>query len=226
MEQATGLRPDMPAEASKIVKIDVVSDTICPWCFVGKRRLEKALALLPAVHTSVRWRPFLLDSTIPEGGMDRQDYLVRKFGAEGAKTVHNRVRAAGAEEGIQFEFEKITRTPNTIDSHRLLHWAEESGKQSAVAERLFKLYFQEGEDIGDRNVLAGAAADCGMDAASVRKRLDSAESRSIVLRQIQEANDFGIDGVPCFVFDAFTYLPGAQSAEVITHTINRMLAAA
>jgi predicted DsbA family dithiol-disulfide isomerase len=209
----------------EIVEIDIVSDTICPWCFIGKRRLEKALAQLPSVRATVRWRPFQLDATIPEGGIDRQTYLERKFGAQGARHIYDKLRAAGAEEGIDFAFEKIKRTPNTIDSHRLLHWAEQEGRQDAMAERLFRLYFLEGEDVGDRAVLARAAAESGMDEAAVLERLDTTESRSQVLQQIEEANRAGIDGVPCFILDGGTFLPGAQSPEVLAKAITLVVAA-
>jgi predicted DsbA family dithiol-disulfide isomerase len=219
---ASVLEPEEIRQAQ--IRIDVVSDTICPWCFIGKRRLEKALAELPNVKASVHWRPFLLDRTIPEGGMDRETYLTRKFGADGTKHIHDRIRAAGAGEGIAFAFEKIKKTPNTIDSHRLLHWADAEGKQDAVAERLFRLYFLEGADIGSRKVLAGAASDAGMDGDAVMSRLNTDEAHSLILREVQEANAFGIDGVPCFIFDRRTFLPGAQSSEVLTEAIRRVLA--
>jgi predicted DsbA family dithiol-disulfide isomerase len=193
---------------------------------VGKRRLEKALAQLPEVAAEIHWLPFLLDPTIPEAGMDREAYLVRKFGAEGANYVNERVRAAGADEGIPFAFEKIKRSPNTMDSHRLIQWADEEGKQNAVAERLFQLYFLEGADIGDREVLADAAGACGMGRASVRAKLDTDLSRAFVLRQIAEANESGIDGVPCFIFNHTTYLPGAQRASVLVETMRQVLASA
>jgi predicted DsbA family dithiol-disulfide isomerase len=220
------LAPSGNAQPHGAFQIDIVSDTICPWCFVGKRRLEKALTELPPLELGVRWRPFQLDATIPEEGMDRQTYLARKFGSEEAKRVYDRIRAVGEEEGIAFAFEKIKKTPNTINSHRLLHWAGEEGIQDAVAERLFQLYFLEGEDIGDLGVLARAAAECGMDEGSVRARLSTDESRSLVLREIAQANGSGVDGVPCFIFDGSTFLPGAQPADVLAETISRMLMAA
>lgn len=206
------------------VAIHIVSDTICPWCYIGKRRLEKALTLLDNVSVSVHWRPYLLDKTIPEGGMDRQTYLTRKFGAERAKQVYERIGLAGEAEGIAFGFERIAKTPNTIDSHRVLHWAEASGVQNALAERLFQLYFIEGGDIGDHAILADAAAACGMDRAVIAARLASDDARSHVLKDIAEANEIGIDGVPCFVFNGHIYLPGAQPPEVLADTIRKAAA--
>lgn len=223
MGELLDLKISVPPVSAQPITIDIVSDVICPWCFIGKRRLEKALAQLPEVHARVRWRPFLLDPTIPEGGMDRATYLTHKFGPEGGKAVYNRIRVAGAEEGIAFAFEKIRNTPNTTDAHRLLHWADREGTQDEVAERLFQLYFLEGEDIGNRDVLAKAAAYSGMDEKVIRKRLDTGESRSQVLRQAAEAQDAGIAGVPCFIFNQGTYLPGAQSALVVVEAIRRIV---
>jgi predicted DsbA family dithiol-disulfide isomerase len=217
-EQAPGKPPERNA-----VQIEIVSDTICPWCFIGKRRLEKALRQLPDIHASVYWRPFQLDASIPAEGVDRQAHLARKFGAEGAKHVYDRIRTVGAEAGIEFAFEKIKRTPNTLDSHRLLHWAEEEGCQNAVAERLFELYFLEGADIGNRDVLAKAAGEGGMDEAQVRARLDTHEGRSLILREVAEAVDLGIDGVPCFIFNGSTFLPGAQSSDALAHAISGVM---
>lgn len=204
---------------SATVRLTVVSDTMCPWCYIGKRRLEKALALVPDVPVAVSWRPFQLDATIPQDGMDRHTYLIRKFGAGGAVRVYARIEEAGRQEGIPFAFERIARSPNTIDSHRLLHWAEAADVQDAMAERLFALFFTEGADIGNRDVLAQAAHDCGMDGAAVRARLDTDDAKSLVYRQIADVQEVGIDGVPCFVVNGSTYLPGAQPPDVIAHAI-------
>jgi predicted DsbA family dithiol-disulfide isomerase len=201
------------------VQIHIVSDTMCPWCFVGKRRLEKALAQVPEINVSVHWRPFQLDSTIPQGGMDRKAYLARKFGPDGAGRIYSRIEAAGAEEGIPFAFDKILRSPNTLDSHRLLHWAEAEGCQDGVAERLFQLYFVEGGDIGDRDVLAKAAAENGMDGAAVRARLDSDEDKASIAGQAVRAREIGIDGVPCFIFNGRNAMQGAHPAEMLAKAI-------
>ena len=146
------------------ITIDVVSDVMCPWCLIGKRRLEKALAEREDVPIVVRWRPFQLDATIPEEGMDRQEYLNRKFGGpEGAKNIYDRVRDAGVEEGIAFKFEDIKKSPNTINAHRLLRWADPMGVQNEMAERLFSLYFLEGGDLTDKDVLIDNAEKAGME---------------------------------------------------------------
>ncbi len=128
--------------------IDVVSDVICPWCFLGKRRLDKALAQLDGLDVEVAWRPFMLDPTIPKEGKSRHDYMMEKFGEERLKTIHDPLIKAGAEDGVPYRFDAITRTPNTLDAHRVIRWAHTSGKQHDVAERLFMDYWNEGKDIG------------------------------------------------------------------------------
>ncbi|MGD9869365.1 MAG: DsbA family oxidoreductase, partial [Hyphomicrobiales bacterium] len=137
--------------------IDVVSDVMCPWCYIGKRRLEHALALVPEIQADVRWRPFQLDPTIPAEGMNRQDYLDRKFGPGGAGKIYKQIELAGEAEGIPFRFDRIARSPNTLDCHRLIRWAAHDGFQDAVVDRLFELFFLEGADIGDRAVLVETA---------------------------------------------------------------------
>ena len=138
--------------------IDIVSDAVCPWCYVGKRRLEAALAGSGDANVAVQWRPFQLDPTIPSEGLDRQAYMRAKFRDDARLAeVHQRLKALGAEVGIKFDFAAIKRSPNTLDAHRLIRWAGEAGVQDAVVERLFSAYFERGEDIGDRDVLARIA---------------------------------------------------------------------
>ena len=154
--------------------IDVVSDVVCPWCFIGKRRLEKAIALRPDLDAEVRWHPFFLNPWVPREGIDRETYLKTKFGSvERYNDISKRITAAGAEEQIPFALDKIKRQPNTIDCHRLIHWARLEGDASAVKERLMALYFIEGADLSDPEVLVRAGTDCGMDGALVRRLLAS-----------------------------------------------------
>ena len=160
----------MEAEPSEM-NIEVVSDVVCPWCYVGKRRLEAALAQSNDAAVAVRWRPFQLDPTIPSEGLDRRAYMRAKFRDDARLAeVHARLRAVGAEVGIDFDFEAISRSPNTLDAHRLIRWAAASGVQDEVVERLFSAYFEHGRDIGDRSVLAEIAGECGMDAEAVERR--------------------------------------------------------
>ncbi len=206
------------------VTIDVVSDVMCPWCLIGKRRLEQALAQREDVPVQVRWRPFQLDATIPEEGMDRQEYLSRKFGGpEGAKTTYDRVREAGAEEGIDFKFEDIKKSPNTINAHRLLRWADPMGVQNEVAERLFALYFLEGGDLTDKEVLADNAEKAGMEREVVETLLAGDADKDEVAQEIATAAQMGVTGVPCFIIDGKYAVMGAQPADVIVGAIDKIL---
>ncbi len=207
------------------VQLDVISDTICPWCFIGKRRLEKALKARPDVAVDIRWRPYQLDPTIPPGGVDRREYLENKFGGpEKAQEIYDRIRAAGAEEDIPFAFEKIVRTPNTISSHRLIRWAATAGRQGRVVERLFSLYFIEGGDIEDRETLVGVAREEGMDADLVAELLAGDADVDLVEREIRTAQKIGVTGVPCFIYANSFGVMGAQSPEILAEAIDRALA--
>ena len=152
-----------------VLTIDVVSDVMCPWCYIGKRRLDRAQVLAPDIEPVVRWRPFQLDATIPANGMDRQDYLDKKFGRDKAAEMYAQIKETGEVEGIQFAFDRITKSPNTMNAHRLIRWAEVGHQQDAVVESLFELYFTEGEDIGETSVLLGAAREARMDTGLVEE---------------------------------------------------------
>lgn len=206
------------------VSIDVVSDVVCPWCFVGKRRLETALASAPDVDAEVRWRPFQLDSTIPPGGISREEYLTRKFGPDRARQMYDRLNAIGAEAGIPFAFDRIARSPNTLDAHRLIRWASETNAQEAVQERLFNLYFIEGADIGDHAVLAEAAEACGLEGEQIRRRLATDEDVEAVQADIETAHRIGVSGVPFFIIDGKYGLSGAQEPSAIVAAIRQALA--
>ncbi|WP_436641545.1 DsbA family oxidoreductase [Microbaculum sp. FT89] len=206
------------------VQLDVISDTICPWCYIGKRRLEKALKQRPDVDVDIRWRPYLLDPTIPPGGVDRREYLESKFGGpDRAKAIYDRVREAGAEEAIPFSFEKIQRTPNTIDSHRIIRWAATAGSQEQVVERLFQLYFIEGANIEEPETLIGVAREMGMDAELVAELLGGDADVELVQREIRTAQKIGVTGVPCFIFANSFGVMGAQSPDILAEAIDRAL---
>ena len=165
----------------KPLKIDIVSDVVCPWCYIGKRRIENALALVPDVPVEVRWRPFFLNSWVPREGISRDEYLTAKFGSvEAYKGIAGRVVAAAGEEGLTYRPELVKRQPNTIDCHRLIHWAEAQGKSAEMKQRLMELYFRDGGDLTDVNVLVQAAADIGLDADDVRKRLATDEDVALI----------------------------------------------
>jgi len=202
--------------------IDVVSDVVCPWCFVGKRRLEKAIALRPDIDAEVRWHPFFLNPWVPREGIDRETYLKTKFGSvERYNDISKRITAAGAEEQIPFALDKIKRQPNTIDCHRLLHWARLEGDASAVKERLMVLYFIEGADLSDPEVLVRAATDCGMDGALVRRLLASDADVEEVEGEAKRASDSGISGVPCFILGGALAVSGAQAPEYLADAMGR-----
>ena len=207
------------------ISIDIVSDAVCPWCFVGKRNLEAALAQanekFGALNVQVRWRPYQLDSTIPPEGMSRADYLTRKFGPERVGQMNARLIEAGASRGIAFAFDKIERSPNTLDAHRLIRWAQPGGQQDSVVERLFKLYFEEGRDIGDRNLLADVAVEFGFERAMVVRMLESDADKEAVRGEIATAQRIGVNGVPFFIFDGKFALSGAQPPEAILAAIDK-----
>lgn len=196
------------------MNLDVFSDTICPWCFIGKRRLERALKARPQPGLKVRWRAFQLNPGMPAEGMERRAYIEAKFGGtERARTIYDTVRAAGAGEGIEFAFEKIKRTPNTLQSHRLLRLAAATGDQDAVLEGLFRAYFLEGRDVGDRAVLTEIGAAAGLDRRKTAGFLGSDTDTDTVLSEDVLARRAGINGVPCFIFNGRFALSGAQEPE-------------
>lgn len=208
----------------KTIAIDVISDVICPWCFLGKRRLDKAIALLDGIKTEVNWRPFFLDPSIPKDGMSRKSYLENKFGTERLKTLHDPILAAAKEDGVPYAFDRITRTPNTMDAHRLIRWSHVGGKQHEVSERLFMAYFNLGLDIGDRTVLAKIASEAGMDQADVSAKLDSEADVDAVNAEVERAYRMGVTGVPCFIFAQRQGLMGAQPAEQLATAIRALAA--
>jgi len=196
--------------------IDIFSDTICPWCFIGKRRLERALAERPQPSLTRRWRAFQLNPDMPPEGMERSQYLAMKFGgAANAKSVYAQVEAAGESEGIAFAFERMTRTPNTVDSHRLIRFADAKGVDNAVVQALFDAYFLRAEDIGDRDVLVEAGRIGGLDPDEVREYLASGAEAEAVRAEDNAARQAGISGVPCFIFNRQHALAGAHTPEVL-----------
>jgi len=151
------------------VKIEMISDVICPWCFLGKRRLDKALTLVPEIKVEVVYRPFFLDPSIPPQGLDRLKYMRGKFGDRDLKALHKPLEDAGAKDGVPYHFDMITRTPNTLDAHRLIRWAMQSvpNRQAAMKEALLCAYWRDGKDVGDHKVLAEVATSVGMDGQEI-----------------------------------------------------------
>ena len=193
--------------------IDIVSDAICPWCYIGKRRLEKALVMAPQPDLQIGWRPFQLNPDMPAEGMDRKEYLRLKFGDAAGGNRYQAVEDAGRGEGIPFAFDRIKRTPNTILAHRLIRYATRVHLQDEVVETLFRAYFTEGEDIGDRATLVKLAAAAGLDGTTVDAYLGGAEDDDTIRAEDAFARQIGISGVPCFIIDRQYAISGAQPAE-------------
>ncbi len=208
------------------MQIDIVSDTVCPWCFIGKRRIARAMAMRPDVPFEVFWRPYRLDPSIPREGVDRRAYLKAKFGdTPRSSAMGDAIRSEGAGEGISFAFDKIAKTPNTLDSHRLIRWAGSVGVQDDMVERLFGAYFLDGRDIGDPAVLTEIAAEAGMDPELVGELLSKDSDLALVEREAGLASEMGISGVPTFIFDSRFMISGAREPEILVKIIDRALQA-
>jgi predicted DsbA family dithiol-disulfide isomerase len=208
-----------------VVQVDVYSDIVCPWCFVGRRRLARAVELLGDRHElQVTWKPFQLNAWIPPEGMDRAEYRKAKFGsAERSSSMDGRLQAIGQEEGIALNFDKIKRTPNTFDAHRLIWLGEQQGRQIEVVDALFRAYFQDGKDVGDHAVLVELAAEAGLDAEEARRFLASTDGVSDVDEEESVGRSLGIDGVPFFLFAGKYGVSGAQPAEVLVDVIQQVV---
>ena len=204
------------------LSIDMISDVVCPWCFIGKRRLEKAIALKPEIPVEVRFRPYFLNPWVPREGISRDEYLTTKFGSpDRYRAIAQRVAEAAAAEGLRYVIDGIKRQPNTLDCHRLIHWAGETGNAARMKQRLMDLYFTEGGDLTDREVLIKAAGDCGLDAELVRQRLAGEQDVERIEKEAESAKDAGIDGVPCFIFGGLVAVQGAQAPEHLAQAIER-----
>ena len=202
--------------------IDVVSDVVCPWCFIGKKRLEHALQLRPDIPVEVRWHPYFLNDWVPREGISRDEYLTTKFGSpERYKSIAGRVAQAAKAEGLDYQMDKIARQPNTLDCHRLILWARNGGNAAKMKQRLMQLYFTEGADLTDREVLVKAAADCGLDPDLTRDLLASDRDVDRVTQEAEQAKRAGIDGVPCFIFGGVLAVSGAQDPAYLADAMAR-----
>ncbi len=196
------------------MRIDVYSDTICPWCFIGKRRLEAARAARPEVPVEIHWRPFQLNPDMPGAGIARDTYLALKFGGDArARQIYDMIREAGESTGIEFNFDGIARTPNTVSSHRMIRFAQARGDAEPVVENLFRAYFLYGLDIGARERLIEIGASSGLDEGEIARYLDSDEDLEAIKAEDLRARRMGVDGVPCFIVDRRYAIAGAQEPE-------------
>ena len=222
----TDAAQDNPAATElPAVHVEVVSDVVCPWCYIGKRRLEGAMALTPDIEVDVNFRPYFLNPWIPREGIDRLTYLETKFGsAERYSAIAERVAAAAAMEGLVYDPKKISRQPNTLDCHRLILWSRSATDPARMKQRLMQLYFAEGGDLSDPKVLIKAAVDCGMDGDLVRRLLASDADVDRIEEEANGAKEAGIDGVPCFIFGGSQIVTGAQSPDYLANAIRRVAA--
>lgn len=203
------------------MKIEYIFDTVCPWCYVGKRRFERALARRPDTRADIQWRPFLLNPDIPPEGIDRRAYLERKFGGPArVQRVHSAVASAGEGEGIEFAFDRILRTPNTMNSHRMIRFAGSFNRQAETVEALYRAYFCEGRDIGQMDELLEIAVIAGLPRAELKYYMESDTDVAAVLNDNARAHRLGVNGVPCLVLDGQYAVAGAQEPDVLLRLID------
>jgi predicted DsbA family dithiol-disulfide isomerase len=206
------------------LQVDIVSDVICPWCYIGKRRFERALETVGSRHrVAVTWRPFQLNPDMPADGMERAAYLEAKFGGpERSREIYARIEAAGAGEHIAFAFDRIARTPNTVQAHRLIRLGQRLDRQDEVVDALFRGYFTEGANIGDIETLVGLAERAGVAPDAAERYLVGDEDREQVLGEDDAARRMGIHGVPCFILEQQHALSGAQEPAVLAEALDRV----
>lgn len=206
------------------MQLDVVSDVVCPWCYIGKKRLDTALEMRGQNGITLLHRPFQLDATIPAEGVDRKAYMEKKFGPDRARSLGNTIREAGEAAGITFNFDRIERSPNTLDCHRLIRWAGTAGVQGRMVDTLFRRYFVDGEDVGRHDVLVDAADEVGMDTAIVDDLLSRDADKELVRREDALAREMGIQGVPTFVINSQWVMVGAQEPETLVRMFDKLIA--
>lgn len=208
--------------------IDVVSDVACPWCYVGKERLAAAIERLgDEIAVEVRWRPYQLDPTLPKTGKDRTQYMVDKFGSlDRIAQAHRTLASLGKEIGIEFDFEAIKVSPNTLDAHRLIRWAGSQGpeRQMAMVSALFEAFWEKGRNIGEDDELVALAAEAGLDQEIVRQLLSGDADRAEVRQDVETAQRMGITGVPCFILDGKYAVMGAQDVDALVEAIRNVAA--
>lgn len=205
--------------------LDVIVDVVCPWCFLGKRRLDAAIAELNDLDIEVRYRPFQLDPSIPAEGIEREEYVIGKFGsADALDEAHARLFALGADVGITYAFDLIEKTPNTLDAHRLVRWAAEEGLGDPMIERLFSLFFEEGADLTSTETLVAAAEEIGLDGDEVTMKIEDGADLEAVKADIAHAGRMGITGVPAVIVENKFAISGAQTSEVLVDALRRIAA--
>lgn len=218
---------DTPSSTPPALTIDVVSDVVCPWCFVGKRRLEKALALTPDITTEIHWRPYQLAPDLPPEGKPRRQYMLDKFGdPERIRQIHERLTGIGAEEGIAFDFDRIAVAPNTLNAHRLILWARSPDTQNRVVEALFTAFFIEGRNLADDAELVAIGESCGLDPALLAELFATDADVERTRREYFSAQKIGVTGVPFFIVAGRYGIAGAEAPETIAGAIRQAAAEA
>lgn len=203
------------------MRIEFIFDTVCPWCYVGKRRFERALAMRPGTRATIIWRPFLLNPDIPAEGIDRRAYLDRKFGGPArVQRVHSAVAAAGEVEGIAFDFDRILRAPNTLNSHRMIRFAGGLGREAETVEALYRGYFCEGRDIGSVPELVELGSELGLPAEALDAYLRSDSDVAAIFNENARSHRLGVNGVPCLMLDGTYAVAGAQEPDVLLRLID------
>lgn len=207
----------------RTITLDILSDPICPWCYIGKANLDAALASVPDHPFVIQWHPFQLNPDMPAEGMGRREYLETKFGGkEGAARAYAPVVERAEAAGLTINFEAMTRTPNTLDAHRLIHWAGVELKQLAAVDALFKAYFVDGRDIGDHETLADIADGIGLDASVVLRLLASDADRDVIIKRDTNSREMGVNSVPTFIVAGKHAVPGAQPPELWRKVIGEL----
>ena len=207
-----------------MVRLDIISDPICPWCYIGKANLDRAIKDTGMNPFDIEWRVFQLNPDMPAEGRDRKTYLEQKFGGpERAQAIYGRIRDAASEAGLDVNFDKIGRTPNTMDAHRLIRWSRSTGKQSVLVEHLFRRYFEDGQDISDHALLLDAAESIGMEREVVQRLLEGDADRQQLADEDIAAREMGVGGVPCFIVGGKYVLQGAQPAETWANVIKELV---
>jgi predicted DsbA family dithiol-disulfide isomerase len=203
------------------MQIDIIYDTVCPWCYIGKRRLEQALRLRPGVEATTQWRPFLLNPEMPPDGIDRTAYLINKFGSEArVRRIYGAIAEAGQSVEIDFAFERTGQTPNSVNSHRLVNFADNQGKADAAVETLFLTYFVNGQNIGRIDVLLKIGKNLGLDVGALGTYLESDTDVAMVHDENARAHRMGVNGVPSFIFNGEYAISGAQAPEVLARILD------
>ena len=206
-----------------MTKIDILSDPICPWCLIGKTFLDRALEARPNHNFKLEWHPYMLNPTMQSSGVNRTDYLTTKFGSkENAEKVYLNIKKTALEHKIQINFDAIKRTPNTLNAHRLIHWAGLEQKQNSAVNLLFSEYFVNGNDISNENILINIANKIEMNKENIGQSINSDEDLQNINARIQNAGEKGVNGVPCFIINNQYVLQGAQSTELWIKVIDEI----